>query len=217
MQVVNASEKVDVEEIMFDLEAETFILELILKYGHYIDVLDDIKQRALDNITDYQRQHLQDIFRYYRNDQLGCTYCFFGEQVPCVFGARRSSVNERRKHGWCAPGLTGPRCPCLVLSWVFLPVIEVYRKSLSFIGGEGDPPEGLRPAYPCPFNCSSAPRARTPQLRMIFDGKGLGKARPYLLDYNSILRRLALRKGGKACIRNIWQRLTSRFHMRKSD
>lgn len=70
MQVVNASEKVDVEEIMFDLEAETFILELILKYGHYIDVLDDIKQRALDNITAYQRQHLQDIFRYYRNDQL---------------------------------------------------------------------------------------------------------------------------------------------------
>lgn len=70
MQVISASEKVDVEEIMFDLEAETFILELILKYGHFIDVLDDIKQRALDNITDYQRQHLQDIFRYYRNDQL---------------------------------------------------------------------------------------------------------------------------------------------------
>ena len=69
MQVISASEKVDVEEIMFDLEAETFILELILKYGHFIDVLDDIKQRALDNITDYQRQHLQDIFRYYRNDQ----------------------------------------------------------------------------------------------------------------------------------------------------
>ena len=70
MQVAIVEEKSDVEEIMFDLEAETFILEQILKYGQFVDVLDDIKQRALDNITDYQRQHLQDIFRYYRNDQL---------------------------------------------------------------------------------------------------------------------------------------------------
>lgn len=70
MQVVSVSVSNDIEKIMFDLEAETFILELILKYGHYIDVLDDIKQRALDNITDYQRDHLQDIFRYYRNDYL---------------------------------------------------------------------------------------------------------------------------------------------------
>ena len=70
MQVATIDERNDVEEIMFDLEAETFILELILKYGHFIDVLDDIKQRALDNITDSQRQHLQDIFRYYNNEQL---------------------------------------------------------------------------------------------------------------------------------------------------
>ena len=70
MQVAIVEEKSDVEEIMFDLEAETFILEQILKYGQFVDVLDDIKQRALDNITDYQRQHLRDRFRYYRNDQL---------------------------------------------------------------------------------------------------------------------------------------------------
>lgn len=70
MQVATIDERNDVEEILLDLEAETFILELILKYGHFIDVLDDIKQRALDNITDYQRQHLQDIFRYYNNEQL---------------------------------------------------------------------------------------------------------------------------------------------------
>ena len=58
MQVISASEKVDVEEIMFDLEAETFILELILKYGHFIDVLDDIKQRAFLILVFFRRSHI---------------------------------------------------------------------------------------------------------------------------------------------------------------
>lgn len=70
MQVATFEEKTDVEGIMLDLEVDTFMLELILKYGHYIDVDEEVKERALDTITDYQRQHLQDIFRYYRNEQL---------------------------------------------------------------------------------------------------------------------------------------------------
>ena len=70
MQVATIDERNDVEEIMLDLEAETYLLELIMKYGRFIDVSNNAKERALDNITDYQRQHLQDIFRYYSNEQL---------------------------------------------------------------------------------------------------------------------------------------------------
>lgn len=70
MQVATIDERNDVEEIMLDLEAETYLLELIMKYGRFIDVSNNARERALDNITDYQRQHLQDIFRYYNNEQL---------------------------------------------------------------------------------------------------------------------------------------------------
>lgn len=70
MQVATIDERDDVEEIMLDLEAETYLLELIMKYGRFIDVSNDARERALDNITGYQRQHLQDIFRYYNNEQL---------------------------------------------------------------------------------------------------------------------------------------------------
>lgn len=70
MQVATIDERNDVEGIMLDLEAETFILELIMKYGRFVDVSNNARERALDNITDYQRQHLQDIFRYYNNEQL---------------------------------------------------------------------------------------------------------------------------------------------------
>ena len=70
MQVATIDERNDVEEIMLDLEAETYLLELIMKYGRFIDVSNIARERALDNITDYQRQHLQDIFRYYNNEQL---------------------------------------------------------------------------------------------------------------------------------------------------
>lgn len=70
MQVATIDERNDVEEIMLDLEAETYLLELIMKYGRFVDVSNNARERALDNITDYQRQHLQDIFRYYNNEQL---------------------------------------------------------------------------------------------------------------------------------------------------
>lgn len=70
MQVATIDERNDVEEIMLDLEAETYLLELIMKYGRFIDVSNNARERALDNIIDYQRQHLQDIFRYYNNEQL---------------------------------------------------------------------------------------------------------------------------------------------------
>lgn len=70
MQVATIEERDDVEEIMLDLEAETYLLELIRQYGRFIDVSNNARERALDNITDYQRQHLQDIFRYYNNEQL---------------------------------------------------------------------------------------------------------------------------------------------------
>ena len=70
MQVATIDERNDVEEIMLDLEAETYLLELIMKYGRFIDVSNNARERALDNITDYQRQHLQDIFRYYNNERL---------------------------------------------------------------------------------------------------------------------------------------------------
>lgn len=70
MQVATIDERNDVEEIMLDLEAETYLLELIMKYGRFVDVSNIARERALDNITDYQRQHLQDIFRYYNNEQL---------------------------------------------------------------------------------------------------------------------------------------------------
>lgn len=70
MQVVSASDYCDIEEIIFDLEAETYILELLMKRPQYIEVSDDVKQRALDNITDYQRQHLTDLFRFYKVDKL---------------------------------------------------------------------------------------------------------------------------------------------------
>lgn len=70
MQVVSVSDSNDIEEIMFDLEAETYILELLMKCSHFIETKDDVKQRALDNITDYQRQHLTDLFRFYKVDKL---------------------------------------------------------------------------------------------------------------------------------------------------
>lgn len=70
MQVATIDERNDVEEIMLDLEAETYLLELIMKYGRFVDVSNNARERALDNITGYQRQHLQDIFRYYNNEQL---------------------------------------------------------------------------------------------------------------------------------------------------
>ena len=44
MQVATIDERNDVEEIMLDLEAETYLLELIMKYGRFIDVSNNARE-----------------------------------------------------------------------------------------------------------------------------------------------------------------------------